>query len=395
MCVNLSGRDKDGKPPLIRPTFWTSYDPTARFSRSVFLDPTIAKFVNLSRKFDLLPGGGSEKVCDCPNLHFFSIEHRGYGDLIDPNSDRIVNQRDSFVQAIDLLFRLGFRRIYCVGTEMKILPSAKQIELARSKGVVYDDATGQVEIEHPKDKSKKIQSDLLVDFRDACYAAGIGASKSETSSILGSIGDGVEDREEQYSFSERKNFQSAANTDLHYWTAIQRLRQSRKCLARVGLELVSCTPGSRLNTYFAYRDVAAALNEIEQQVGIAEAEPTLGCYSGERVPPGHGLPKMKDIEPEGWAGTVKRRAAREEEELIAQIQGIRQRQGLSCCSERPAAAGGAALVNAAETKPKDEIGPGGVLNPDERPGLDPVRERFKSILAAGVPGAGVQVVEEH
>ena len=49
MCINLSGTK------LMRPTFWTSYDPSARFHRSVYLDPGVMKFVHRRRAMDLVP----------------------------------------------------------------------------------------------------------------------------------------------------------------------------------------------------------------------------------------------------------------------------------------------------------------------------------------------------
>src|SRR5262245_23167651 len=38
-AVNLAGTR------LLRPTFWTSYDPSARFHRSIYLDASVTKFV--------------------------------------------------------------------------------------------------------------------------------------------------------------------------------------------------------------------------------------------------------------------------------------------------------------------------------------------------------------
>ena len=45
MCVNFSGRGPDGTEPMLRPDFWTAFDPTARFHRSIFLNPRTTKFV--------------------------------------------------------------------------------------------------------------------------------------------------------------------------------------------------------------------------------------------------------------------------------------------------------------------------------------------------------------
>ena len=47
--VNLAGTG------TLRTNLWTSYDPSARFHRSVYLDASIVKFVHRRRAMDLVP----------------------------------------------------------------------------------------------------------------------------------------------------------------------------------------------------------------------------------------------------------------------------------------------------------------------------------------------------
>src|SRR5690606_19022260 len=99
-------------------------DPAERFSRSLFLSSTL-KFMPKYRAMEFVPGG-TEKVCDCPATFFSTVERRGYEDFLNPRSKSLINTRDTFTLAIDILYRLGFRTIYCVGTEMRIRPSEAQ-----------------------------------------------------------------------------------------------------------------------------------------------------------------------------------------------------------------------------------------------------------------------------
>ena len=130
MVVNLAGSH------LLRPTFWTSYDPSARFHRSVYLDPGIVKFVHRRRSMDLVPET-TYKVCECPNTYFFERDgQRGVHDFLAATHTGIIDWADSMVQAIDILYRLGFRVIYLAGCEMRVRLSAEQLERAARAGVV-------------------------------------------------------------------------------------------------------------------------------------------------------------------------------------------------------------------------------------------------------------------
>ena len=127
MCLNLSGSR------IVRPNFWTSYDPTARFHRSIYLirrDEICA-----STAGDGLGAESTFKVCECPNLYFFDRDsERGFDDFLSLGHPKIIDWADSMVQAIDILYRLGFRRIYLSGCEMRVIPSSEQKEAAAKKG---------------------------------------------------------------------------------------------------------------------------------------------------------------------------------------------------------------------------------------------------------------------
>ena len=171
-CVNFAGRGDDGTKPIIEPTFFTAFDPVARFSPSMYLNPNIMKFINGGRYRDLIPGT-DQKICDAPNTYFIDIESRGYHDFLLPGSNKILHTLDSFTQSIDIAFRLGFRKMYCVGTELKIAPSAAQIELAVSKGVEYKEGCVK-RIDRKSNEETDVWSDRLADFLAQCVDKGVG-----------------------------------------------------------------------------------------------------------------------------------------------------------------------------------------------------------------------------
>jgi hypothetical protein len=290
--VNLAGRGPDGEWPLIRPTMWTCFDPTARFHRSIFLDASIQKFLLGGRRMDLIPDG-TEKACECPNMYFVNHETRGYLDSFGQEYRKILHMLDSLVQAVDIAFRLGFRKLYCVGTDMRIRPSEAQIAFAESLGVVYDRERGWTV--WTNDKKVEVRSDRLSDFRDRVKEMGEVPGPLDGGSGTGEGGAG----ERQYSFDESKRFMAACACDNHYWDRIQYLRQCRRTMALNGLQLISCTPGSRLNDWFPYMDPFEAAKSILRDVGDPSSEISLGAYSGDDKPGSH-LPFHKDIDPYGW-----------------------------------------------------------------------------------------------
>lgn len=265
-CVNLAGVG------LLRPDFWTSYDPTSRFLRTTYLDPSIMKFVHRCRASDLIPET-TYKVCEAPNALFFDRDRqRGFADF--PSSSPgsgIVDWQDSFIQAIDIAYRLGFRRLLLAGCEMFIKPSATQQRVALECGVEY------------------IPREPLRDFFRRCQHAGL---KLERMAAL--------DPPTQYHFEEHKPLPAAIQTDEHYFRIVQYLRLSRRALALAGLELVSVTPVSRLNDHFPCQLVEQVSQSILDDVGDPSRELTRGRYTSQdsRLPA--GLAPMRDFRPHFW-----------------------------------------------------------------------------------------------
>ena len=274
LAVNLAGHG------LLRPTFWTSYDPTARFHRSIYLDASILKFVHRCRAMDLIPGT-TFKVCEAPATLFFERDpQRGYHDFlrsspitlpaIDRPQPAITDWQDSFVQAIEIAWQLGFRTLYLAGCDMFVRPSPEQLALAETVGVEY----------RPREP--------LRDFFDRCRHAGLNPARLESVPHGG-----------QYHFDEQKPLAAAIQTDLHYYRVVQYLRLARRSMALAGLELVCVTPDSRLNDHVAYRDATEVLDQIAETVGDPRRETTRGRYTGTAAAPVAAAP-MKDLPPHNW-----------------------------------------------------------------------------------------------
>lgn len=298
MAVNFAGRGPDYADWLIRPDFFTTFDPTPRFLKSAFLDPRITKFLLGGRVLDLVPGT-SFKVCDCPRTFFIDHEKRGFADFLSPASPKIIHCLDSFCQALDICFRLGFRIFYCLGTELIVRPSPAQIEVARAAGVRYEDGWTLVPTDKRPDGINC--SDRLSDFLGECVRAGLGVDRTSAAKSLEEW-----EREAQYAFPETKRLLAAAATDDHYWRTAQYLRLSRRNFALNGVRLVSCTQGSRLNAFFPTLEPEAACEALRASVGDPAEEATAGRYSGQHDPPGHGFPAMQDILPYDQPAQVAR-----------------------------------------------------------------------------------------
>ncbi len=259
MTINLAGTR------LLRPTFWTSYDPTVRFHRSVYLDPSITKFVHRRRAMETVPDS-TFKVCECPNVVVFDRQKRGYSEFVSSSALGILDWSDSFVQAIDLLYRIGFRVIYLAGCEMRIRLSPEQKAFAAKKGVALD------------------SRQPLKMFLRECKRVGISATELNRLP-----------RAKQYHFDDGKPFASAVQTDWHYFRIAQMLRLSRTALATAGLQLISVTPHSRLNDYFPYVPARKVIGFVDRFVGSPVRELTrgLGTRQEPRLPPLRGI--MQDI----------------------------------------------------------------------------------------------------
>lgn len=244
-AVNNSCRHTDGYW-RIKPHYVTTYDDSRQLPSSTWEDPSITKFVLETRKREWI---GSRQVRECPNVVLFRNEPRNYYNFLDPSSDKINNSCNSFVQALDIGYRLGYRTFHLLGTPFKV-PDVEGCPL---------------EAEVAKQGMK---SDLL---------------KHRLEAYKGDQADAGGDYP-VYSFGETKPLARAKGCDENYWKITQYLRQARPCLERLGVKIINHTPNSRLEPWFPYEEPVLEIPSHEMKGVYARRKDEL-------------MPYWKDIEP--------------------------------------------------------------------------------------------------
>lgn len=132
-------------------------------------------------------------------------------------------------------------------------------------------------------------TDLLQHFSIECIRKGLAANETEVAELMQTV-----EREEQYAFSETKPFLAAVSTDKHYWTTVQYLRLARRAISLAGVEIVSCTPGSRLNAFFPYRSVSQVVESRLKEEYSPLQEQTAGRYTS-KYAHGEAIPWHADV----------------------------------------------------------------------------------------------------
>jgi len=148
----------NNSPKMFRPNMWTCVDSPASFLRSIWMDPTIQKFVPIcsvdkpifdndsivihekgkvlrdkddnaifddkAGKFLTQEGGEPLRVRDCPNMmyyrrneHFRAAQYLWEDTINWGNHGELGGARSVFLVAIRLAYLLGFRRVYLLGVD--------------------------------------------------------------------------------------------------------------------------------------------------------------------------------------------------------------------------------------------------------------------------------------
>lgn len=101
-------------PCVFKPNLWVSADKPHCFSPHIYAAPEIMKFQIISRRDVVIPGLG-KPVRQCPNMYFFGATERfSYANFLQPHRD-LVWWRSVFPLALQLTWRLGFRRVFLTG----------------------------------------------------------------------------------------------------------------------------------------------------------------------------------------------------------------------------------------------------------------------------------------
>lgn len=102
---------------MYRSHYWVTLDQPGGFPRGLYLDGAIQKFMKINTHAVRV---GERALCEYPNMLFFGMSE-GFttSTLLDP-SPHIVWWRNTFFAAIQIAYRLGFRRIHMLGVDLEI-----------------------------------------------------------------------------------------------------------------------------------------------------------------------------------------------------------------------------------------------------------------------------------
>lgn len=125
-------------PCVFKTTLWLSADKPHCFSPQIYASPEILKFNMISRRDVLIPGLG-KKVRECANMLFFGATDKfTYRNFLEPHRD-LVWWRSVFPMALQLAWRLGFRKVFLVGCGFS-MTKKKGEQYAWSTGLTADQA---------------------------------------------------------------------------------------------------------------------------------------------------------------------------------------------------------------------------------------------------------------
>ena len=102
---------------LFKPTFWISGDKPDCFVKQILYDPSIIKFINWSRRANKING---QMWGTFPNTYSYScVENITINNFLTRGS-HLAWWKNTWFIALQLAYKLGFRKVYMVGADFKI-----------------------------------------------------------------------------------------------------------------------------------------------------------------------------------------------------------------------------------------------------------------------------------
>lgn len=102
---------------LFKPTFWVCADKPACYSRSILLDTSVLKFARLAYQAEGVDG---RKWRDIPGTLFYGISEDYKPTNLLYRRGPLAWFKNVFIIALQIAFRLGFRRVFLCGTGFSI-----------------------------------------------------------------------------------------------------------------------------------------------------------------------------------------------------------------------------------------------------------------------------------
>ena len=98
---------------VVRPKIWVGADGAEYYSASILHDPSVMKFMRIIRMDTITQEG--EPVRTCPNMHFYKEDPDMVYERVFTPRDTIIFWKNVFTMSLQILWKLGFSRVYCVG----------------------------------------------------------------------------------------------------------------------------------------------------------------------------------------------------------------------------------------------------------------------------------------
>ena len=174
-----------------KPTMWLGADKAQGYSPSILLDPTFMKFTYISR-VDCKVNDAEWK--DLPNTYFIGSDDKMRADrFFEPHRD-FIWWKNVFMLSLQVLYRLGFRKVFTVGCEFRINQKYQY---------AYDTA----------------MSDKQINYNQRTYSM-----------------------------------------------VVDQLKSIQPHAKKVGFEVISCTPDSKINDFVPYLDFDKAIKYVTEQI---------------------------------------------------------------------------------------------------------------------------------
>lgn len=253
------------------PALWTSYDPCDKFSSHIFRDPSVLKLVLKDRSAEWL-AGGKFAAHECPNTRFFAHEEKGVANML--GYGKIVDARDSFLQAVDLAIRLGFKTIYLAGCDFFVSLSDRQQQQMHSWFTEYAKPTDD----------KPAPTYTYADPNNSLLGALTYLAQQAKTTVHSFANDLRKlDELDLYSFGNAgSSWFKAASCDHHYFASVNWLMRGRRCLDALGVQVALLdtytSPRSRLRRFFDAVDLPAGtdLSYYAESPNYSDSVPRLG-----------------------------------------------------------------------------------------------------------------------
>lgn len=133
------------------PDLWVGADPPACYSPSITLNPTITKFLYLRYSDHVIEGQNARELA---NMFFMARKDAKIEDFYFLDERRCIGWwKNVHTLALELLYRLGFRKIYMVGCGLKV---------EGDKPYCYESDLEADEIEFNKNTYRRVTKDVQI-----------------------------------------------------------------------------------------------------------------------------------------------------------------------------------------------------------------------------------------